>query len=272
TAAEAALAAYAAAPNAANIDRHESENVLSFWQAVAPHTGRRPLAGRTLVATGSHGLVLEFSADGRTEWRQPIRAWSAEPLTGGGTLLAVFEEQRIVELNRTGEIVWEFSGIAATRAKPLPDGRILATDFSAARIVEIDRQKNVAWSLATPEGAFDVERTAHGHTFYGCANLIREVTPDGRVVGQWPVSGRLNGLQVLADGRMLIANFGGNEVALLNRDGSVAWRLAESQPSDAFQSSDGRLLVTTAKRCAEFDDKREFVREWTPARYGTARR
>jgi hypothetical protein len=104
------------------------------------------------------------------------------------------------------------------------------------------------------------------------ANSIQEFAFDGVVVWQWQVRGRLNGLQSLPDGRVLVANYGANEVAELDNDGRITRRIAEPQPSDAFRLPNGHTLVATATRVVEFNDMGELLRVLATARYGSARR
>jgi hypothetical protein len=238
-------------------------------------SGRGWLGTHTLIATGSHGLVWLFDEQGAAVWRQPRVAWNAELLPGGHLLIASLDDQSIVEINSRGEVQWEFSPIAATRAKPLANGNLLAVDYQGSRVLELaprGRSAEIVWSLATPDPCFDAERLANGHTVYGCANLVREVAPDGALVSEWKISGRLNGIQMLPDGHLLVANYGANEVAEYDRQGRYVARLSEPQPCDVQRLRDGRTLVTSASRVVEFSPDGGEPRVITSARYGSARR
>lgn len=238
------------------------------WPAIYD---RATLAEKTLVATGTRGVTLEIDAASATRWRLPYRAWSAERRSSGLTLLASLDEQRIVEVDSTGQVLWTHS-LAATRAKPLAEGRVLAVDYPAGQVVELLRDQTEAWRYQAPDPCFDAERLPNGHTVVACANLVQEVSPLGEVVWQWQVRGRLNGLQALASGHLLVANYGANEVAELDDAGAVVWKISEPQPSDAFRLRDGHTLVTTAQRVVEFDSEGKEVRVLTTAKYGSARR
>ncbi|HND56328.1 MAG TPA: PQQ-binding-like beta-propeller repeat protein, partial [Pirellulaceae bacterium] len=236
--------------------------------ALGVRDGRARLDGNRLVSTGTRGLVLEFDSTGNPVWRYPAAAWSAERLVNGRTLLALLEEQRIVQVAPSGERLWEFGPVAATRAKPLANGHILATDYSGGRVLEINSERIVVWTHNMPDPCFDAERLPNGNTLIGCANLVREVTADGQTVHQWMIRGRLNGLSLTPDGHLLIANFGANEVLELDDDGQVIWKLSEPQPCDAWRLESGNTLVTTAQRSVEFDREGRQVRQWTTAKYG----
>lgn len=233
---------------------------------------RAPLGSGTLVATGTRGLAGEFDPQGRLTWRVPFRAWSAERLSSGTTLLASLEEQQVVEVDGEGRRVWSYGPVSATRAKPLTNGHILLADYNGSQVLEVARDQTVVWRYAAPDRCFDAERLINGHTLVACANLIQEVSPGGDVVWQWQLRGRLNGFQALPSGRILVANFAANEVAELDDSAQVVWRAAEPQPSDAFRLPDGHTLVTSATRVVELDERGQVVRVVTTARYGSARR
>ncbi len=233
---------------------------------------RLPLAERTLIATGTRGVALELDGDGKELWRVPFRAWSAERLASGATLLASVEEQSVVEIDREGKVLWRYGPVAATRAKPLANGNVLVVDYPGGRVLELGRDQAIRWQHAVDEPCFDAERLDNGHTLVATANLIQEIAFDGVTVWQWQVRGRLNGLQALADGRILVANYGANEIAELDNDGRVARRIEEPQPSDAFRLPNGHTLVATATRIVEFNAAGELHRVLATARYGSARR
>ncbi len=233
---------------------------------------RASLGARTLIATGTRGIAIELDGGGKEIWRVPFRAWSAERLEGGATLLASVEEQAVVEVDREGHVLWRYGPVAATRAKPLANGNVLVVDYPGGRVLELGRDQSIRWQQAVDEPCFDAERLDNGHTLVATANSIQEFAFDGVVVWQWQVRGRLNGLQSLPDGRVLVANYGANEVAELDNDGRITRRIAEPQPSDAFRLPNGHTLVATATRVVEFNDMGELLRVLATARYGSARR
>ena len=124
----------------------------------------------------------------------------------------------------------------------------------------------------TPDQCFDADRLPNGNTIFGCPNLVREVTPDGKTVRQWDIKGRLNGFQTQPDGNVLVANYGQSKVYELNPAGETVWEFEEPQPCDAFRLPNGNMLISTAKRIIEIDPDKKVIRELTKARYGSARR
>jgi HEAT repeat protein len=232
---------------------------------------RGNLAGNLLIATGGMGKISEVDEQGRTVWQHSAQAWSAEKLAGGHVLIASHWENRVFEVDRRGEVVWELDGVNAIRAKPLPGGRVLVADFSGNRVLEADRRGTIVWQHETPDQCFDAERLVSGNTIFACPNLVREVAPDGSSVRQWTIEGRINSLQVLPTGRLLMANYGQGRVVELNDAGEVAWEHKIPRPSDAFRLPGGRTLITTAEQIVEIDLQGRQIRQISAAVNGGAR-
>lgn len=235
-------------------------------------SARGALNGNTLVSTGSKGKVMEIDPRGNTVWTFNLAANSAEKLPGGNILAASYSAKKVVEADRAGNVVWELSGPSAMNAKPLLNGNFLIADFAGRRVIEVDRKKRIVWQCKTDAECFDADRLPNGNTIYGCPNQICEVTPDGDTVHQWEIPGRLNGFQALANGNVLVANYGQSKVYELTRDGNVVWEMAEPKPCDVFLLDNGNMLVSTASRIIEVDQDKKVLRVLSEARYGSARR
>lgn len=233
--------------------------------------GRGSLNGNTLIATGGMGKISELNPQGEVIWQRSMQAWSAEKLPGGNVLIASHWENRVIEVDARGNTLWQLENVNAIRAKPLPSGRVLVVDFSGHRVLEADRRGTIVWSHATPDQCFDAERLVSGNTIFACPNLIREVAPNGSSVRQWTVEGRLNSLQVLPSGRLLLANYGQGRVVELDEKGDVTWEHKIARPSDAFRLPGGRTLITTAEEIVEIDLQGRQIRQISAAVNGGAR-
>jgi outer membrane protein assembly factor BamB len=233
--------------------------------------GRGSLSGHTLIATGGMGKISELNAQGEVIWQRSMQAWSAEKLPGGNVLIASHWENRVLEVDDRGNTLWQMENVNAIRAKPLPSGRVLIADFGGHRVVEADRRGTIVWSHATPDQCFDAERLVSGNTIFACPNLIREVAPNGSSVRQWTIEGRINSLQVLPSGRLLMANYGQGRVVELDEQGQVTWEHKIARPSDAFRLPGGRTLITTAEEIVEIDLQGRQIRQISAAVNGGAR-
>lgn len=238
---------------------------------VRRQSARGDLRGNTLIATGSGNRVFEMDPSGKEVWSFAIDAWSAEKLNSGNVLIASYTTNRLIEVDPSGKVAWEFGTLNAMKAKPLLDGNILVTDFGGHRVLEVNRKKAIVWEHKTPTECFDADRLTNGNTIFGCPNLVREITPDGKTVNEWTISGRLNGFQALESGNILVANYGESKVVELSRDNKVLWEFAEPQPNDVFRLPNGRMLISTASRVIEVGPDRKLLREISKAQYGSAR-
>lgn len=237
-----------------------------------PRLARGELQGNTLISTGSLGRIEERDPTGKVVWSYPVAAWSAEKLINGNVLIGSYNTNQILEVDSSGGVVWQMGGINAMRAKPLPDGRILVADFSGERVLEIDREKRIVWQQPTAGQCFDCDRLSNGNTLFGCPNRVCEITPEGVVVREWKVGGRLNGFQLLENGNLLVANYGENRVVELDPEGAVVWEHKEPQPCDAFRTVDGYTLISTSERIIELAPDGRVIGQISQAKYGSARR
>ena len=233
---------------------------------------RGDLGGHTLVATGSKGTVHLFDPSGKSVWNYSIASWSAEKLQNGNFLIGSFNGNKVVEVEpATSKVVWQYDSINAMSAKPLANGNFLIADFNGKRVIEVTREKKIVWSHQTGQNCFDCDRLPNGNTMFGCPNYVREVTPQGDLIREWKIDGRLNGFQALPSGNVLVANYGQNKVVELTPDGEQVWEFGERGPCDVFRLPSGNTLISTTARVIEIGPDNELVREICPASYGSAR-
>ncbi|MFC4448954.1 hypothetical protein [Halorussus aquaticus] len=77
-------------------------------------------------------------------------------------LVADSEHDRVVELNRSGEVVWEFGGSATLNwprdADRLPNGHTLVTDSYNDRVAEVNEDGDVVWAVETGRLPYEADR------------------------------------------------------------------------------------------------------------------
>lgn len=106
---------------------------------------------------------------------------------------------RVLEVNRDGEIVWEYDmpqelikgQPVGFDAELLENGNILIV-LSKSGIYEVNRDGNIVWSYKDANVSHDADRLANGNTLINFGNndkksdaQIKEVSPDGEVVWEW---------------------------------------------------------------------------------------
>lgn len=65
--------------------------------------------GRVLVPLPNQNKVVEYDADGKIVWEAAVQyPYSASRLPNGNTLVASYNTMRVMELNRSGRVVWEY--------------------------------------------------------------------------------------------------------------------------------------------------------------------
>jgi outer membrane protein assembly factor BamB len=115
--------------------------------------------GNYLVCSEA-GFVTEYDGKGAVVWEHPIktRVFGAIRLRSGNTLIATGGGNSVVEVNRSGKVVWEIKDTIpdtkialkwTTSLSELDNGNIIVGNCHAGdknpQIVEIARDKKVVW-------------------------------------------------------------------------------------------------------------------------------
>jgi len=98
-------------------------------------------------------------------WQYRIMTSSAQRLGNGHTLIATYCRGRVFEVAKSGRIVWEAPRLPAPKeATKLPNGNVLVVEYSQ-RVVELNRAGEVVWQWESPKGrAMSAQRLADGRT------------------------------------------------------------------------------------------------------------
>jgi hypothetical protein len=139
-----------------------------------------------LLARGYRGGVVEIDPSGQVIWDFNIRgAWSAERMQNGNTLIASYTERRVVEVTPGGTEIWEFK-TPTMNARPLKNGNVLISCYSDNRVVEIRKSDDVVvWEYATPGRAHDAVMLDNGNVLLCWEKGVREVNRAGDVAWEW---------------------------------------------------------------------------------------
>lgn len=138
---------------------------------------RKLESGNYLVACESDGKVREYDAEGKIVWSYNIglgdrkaspghgveghgtSVYSAVRLANGNTLIGGGNNNRVLEVDPAGKIVWsvdqkELPGITlawVTTVQALPNGNVIINNCHAGKenpqLIEVTRDKKVVWSL-----------------------------------------------------------------------------------------------------------------------------
>jgi hypothetical protein len=134
--------------------------------AYAPEAGffihsTRRLDDGHVVLVSMAGMVREIDAGGKVVCSVDLPGgggWSGVEGAPGGHYLAVNNSQgRVVEVDRKGAVVWEYSTAGACYASRLPGGNTLVVS-NASGLLEVDRRGHVVWSRAVTTSLWRAHR------------------------------------------------------------------------------------------------------------------
>jgi hypothetical protein len=131
--------------------------------------------GGYLVAHEADGKVREYDRDGKVVWQYAlelnglpaspgltghgVNVFSAKRLPNGNTLVGGGNNNRVMEVNRAGEVVWsveskDLPGITLawiTQIESLPNGNVIFGNSHAGpdnpQLIEVTRDKKVVWTF-----------------------------------------------------------------------------------------------------------------------------
>jgi hypothetical protein len=128
-------------------------------------TGVAPAGEGYLVTVAGNGTGSLLSVgDGGVRWRVDGLAEPHSPQALGGTvLLAEMAADRVVEVDREGEVVWGLTGLDRPRsAERLPGGTTLVADRRAHRVLQVAADGRVVWTAFAPWEPVDATRPVAG--------------------------------------------------------------------------------------------------------------
>lgn len=156
----------------------------------------------TIVIIGVAFLTSCTKAN--TEENLTVSVYDPEKAQNGTTLFTDGHDKtnfRVVEVNMTGEIVWEYSipqelikgQPVGFDAELLENGNILIV-LSGSGVYEVDRNGSMVWTYEDPQVSHDADRLANGNTLINFGNndkktdaAVKEISPDGDLVWEWYV-------------------------------------------------------------------------------------
>ena len=177
----------------------------------------------------------------------------ADRLPNGNTLIADWQNNRIIEVTGAGTIVWEYSsGPYSTPADAdrLPNGNTLIADYGNHRVIEVNPAGTIVWEynsglIANPK---NVDRLSNGNTLsadYGNGVTI-EVTTAGTLVWEYSTGiSRASDADRLPNGNTLITDANNHRIIEVTPDSTIVWEYVNglAYPRDADRLSNGNTLI-----------------------------
>ncbi len=218
------------------------------WQYVGdlvfPHSAERLADGSTLISDTGNDRVIIVDAGGTIVWSSD--EWGsgtgrlsdgshlsypndAERLANGHLLITDRNNDRVVEVDDAGTIVWSLTGLQRPHnADRLANGHTIVSDSENNTIIEVDANGNQVWRYGGKDVLYwprDADRLDNGNTFITDTrhNRVIEVTPDGQVV--WEFTGLSMPYEAdrLPNGHTLIADNNHKRVIEVDGSGAIVW-------------------------------------------------
>lgn len=202
----------------------------------------------------------------------PIEAVShLEIGVGGGamwgfTLIADYSENRIIEVDEQGRIVFQMDDVfGAWDAECLDNGNLLITEFSISRVQEVDRKGNVIWVYEDLKNPYDADRLTNGNTLIAdtFGSRVIEVDPKGNIVWKYDKEIRPFDADRLTNGNTLIADVLKDRVIEVSPAGEIVWEVkGMNNVHDADRLPNGNTLITLRSKGAVIEVDREGKIVW----------
>jgi len=209
---------------------------------------------------GSQRPVSEYGPDGKRRWQidKLDSPSDAQLLPGGRVLVAEASPSRVTERDRDGKILWtvQTEGYLTT-CQRLHNGNTFIATYS--KLLEVDRAGKTVTSFGPPEGGlFAAQKLRDGRIVTIGSSAVTELDSAGKLLRRTPVP-RQNGtfarVEVLSNGRYLVALYGANKVLEFDTTGKVFFEVDVRTASSAIRLPNGHTVVTSmdARAVVEYD-------------------
>lgn len=187
----------------------------------------------------------------------------------GHTLLTIYTQNKVIELDAAGKQVWEKSDLGHPwSSQGLPNGHRLISCYNGKYVVEYDTEGKEIWRKdKLPNSPFNVQRLDSGNTLIACSDSSKvvEIRPDGKTTWDVTIAGRPMDAKRLENGLTLVTLQKGNRVVEIDGAGKALWELKGLKgPITAQRLENGNTLVAevSGNRVGEWDRKGTLVWEY----------
>ncbi len=269
-----------------------AQDVVWQYDAIMPWDAGRLANNNTLITEyGNHTVIEVNTTTSEIIWQYGTAGTAgsdpgqlnspvdAERLSGDSTLITDRNNHRVIEVNTTGAILWQYgngtSGSGYDQlnnpmdAERLSGGNTLITDYINDRVIEVNESKGIVWQYAITN-PFDADRLSNGNTLiveYTNHRVI-EINESDEIVWQYGDGTSGSGVnhlnnpmdaERLANGNTLIADYINDRVIEVRTSdynpaeidngftaASIVWEYGSNHPADAERLSGGSTLICEA--------------------------
>jgi hypothetical protein len=252
------------------------------WQYVVelafPHSAERLSNGDTLVSDTAHDRVFRVSAAGEITWSSDD--WGggsgtlsdgshlrypndAELLDNGHLLITDRNNNRAIEVDEAGQIVWTYGRLTRPHnADRLPNGNTMIANSEENQVIEVDPAGEIVWSYGGSDildWPRDADRLPNGNTLIADSrhNRVIELDTNGQVVWSFSALSLPYEADRLPNGNTLIADNSHRRVIEVSPAGEIVW---------SFHNFQENLPATLQNPGFELDaDGNGLPDDWYPA-------
>jgi HEAT repeat protein len=228
----------------------------AWWHEAAQNvnlTGPPPLLGYTLLVEapqkGNGGRVQEIDRTGKQRWvieglKEPK---DAHIVAGNHVLIAESGANRVSERDFKGTIIWqkEMPTTVINCQRLINGNTFVAMDKSLA---ELDRRGQIVWQMQYPR----VDAAFKGNdgviTILTRDNRVIRITPNGQELKNFGCKRKDDepgGIDVLSNGRIIVAEPSNNSVSEYDTQGNLIWSAATEGIASATRLPTGHTLVAS---------------------------
>ncbi len=188
----------------------------------------------------------------------------------GNTLIAEYENNRTIEIDSDGNIVWQKTGLQIPQdAERLSNGNTLIAEYATGRVFELDKDEIKIWQKGGLGLPVDAERLPNGNTLITEFSTQRVIEVDKDLNIVWEKTGLSSPFDAerLENGNTLIAeSYPEGQVIEVDSSGNIVWQITDLEgPLDVERLSNGNTLITehVGKKVIEVDISGNIVWEKT---------
>ncbi len=229
--------------------------------------------GYTLVVLGRDNVVLELGRDNKPRWtiRGLAEPVDAVVLPGNRVLIAEHSGDRVTERDFQGNVLWQKDGLGGGpfNAQRLANGNT----FIAAEngLFEVDRSGQTVWRRPFPNLKAAYRSRDGSIACLDAAGQCVLLSAAGKELKRFAtgfVPSSPGGIEVTANGRILIAQQSRNRVIEVDTDGKILWQAAAPGISRATRLPSGHTLVASldGERLTELDPAGKVIWEYKPGK------
>lgn len=178
--------------------------------------------------------------------------WNPERYSLGRCLVCQYDQNRVIEFDETGSVVWSVAGTSPFACRGMPNGDRYIAYYNSGTIVHYDGQGNLIKNyggLPQTISGFTIRENGNFLIAAGGLNKIVEVDVGGKQINEFPVAGNATSLEVGPAGTIFVSIYDQNKIIEYDITGKTLNEIAvQGGPFHAQPLESGNLLVAHASR------------------------